>query len=299
MEASAVTVGPERPDRSERPFGAHLHLRWWAPLLVVTVPPVAMVLLQILLFAGAALVEGGGHPPEALTPGRFLAVNLSMGLTGLLTVPFVARLAGVPWRTVLSFPRAIELRRLTTHLGVAVALFAVANLAMGALAPEATTWTGFGITGTTILLLLAVVLTTPLQAAAEELMFRGAVLPATASWVRAVRPALVLGVVLSTVAFAIVHGSADPWLLSYYGFFGLCAALMAVISRGLEAPIAFHIGHNAVTATLNAVLADGGALVVDRAVGAGGPHLLLLVPVNLLAVGLVWWDERRRARPGS
>lgn len=288
MDSRPATAVPTRP------FGAHLRLAWWKPLLVIAVPPVAMVLLQILLFAGVALVEEENPLPEVLTPGRFLAVNLSMGLTGLLTVPFVARLAGVPWRTVLSFPRALEPRRLVTCLGLALVLFLIANLAMGALAPDATTWRGFGVTGTTVVLLLAVVLTTPLQAAAEELMFRGAVMPAAASWIRAMRPALVLGVVLSTVAFAIVHGSADPWLLGYYAFFGLCAALMAVISRGLEASIAFHIGHNAVTAILNALLADGGSLLLDRSVGAGGPHLLLLVPVNLLAVGLVWWDERRR-----
>ena len=158
-----------------------------------------MVLLQILLFAGVALVEEESPSPEVLTPDRFLAVNLSMGLTGLLTVPFVARLAGVPWRTVLSFPRALEPRRLATCLGVALVLFLIANLAMGALAPDATTWREFGVTGTTVVLLLAVVLTTPLQAAAEELMFRGAVMPAAASWIRAMRPALVLGVVLSTV----------------------------------------------------------------------------------------------------
>lgn len=98
----------------------------------------------------------------------------------------------------------------------------------------------------------------------------------------------------SSVVFAIVHGAADPWLLGYYAFFGLCAAAMAVISRGLEASIAFHVANNALTAILNALLACGGAFVLDRSVGAGGAHLLILVPINLAAVGVVWAYERRQ-----
>lgn len=227
-----------------------------------------------------------------------MAVNLSMGLTGLLAVPFIAWLARVAWRAVLSYPRSFEPRRLALYLAAAVALIAVANAVMGAVVPQATTWTGFGFSATTALLLIAVVLTTPLQAAAEELMFRGAIMPAAASWVRAVRPALVLGVVLSTILFAVIHGSVDLWLLGYYAFFGLCAAAMALISRGLEAPIAFHIANNAVTSILNAIFADSGTFIVDRSVGAGGPHLLILAPVNLLAVALVWMHERRRRLHG-
>ncbi len=50
--------------------------------------------------------------------------------------------------------------------------------------------------------------TTPLQAAGEELWFRGAALPAAASWGRAVRPALFVGVVVSALAFTAVHARA-------------------------------------------------------------------------------------------
>ena len=102
----------------------------------------------------------------------------------------------------------------------------------------------FAITSTTIGLVLVALLTTPLQAAGEELLFRGAMMPLFASWVRAVRPALVLGMIASSTVFGLVHMSVDPWLLSYYAVFGLCMAAMAVISRGLEAPIAFHVMNN-------------------------------------------------------
>ena len=69
-------------------------------------------------------------------------------------------------------------------------------------------------------MLVLVLLSTPLQSAGEELMFRSAMLPAAASWVRAVRPALAVGLVVSSLAFAVVHGSSDPWLFGYYTFIG-------------------------------------------------------------------------------
>ncbi|GLX99378.1 hypothetical protein Hesp01_73280 [Herbidospora sp. NBRC 101105] len=65
-------------------------------------------------------------------------------------------------------------------------------------------------------------------------MFRSAVLPAAASWVRAVRPALVVGLVVAGLAFAVMHGSTDPWLFGYYTLFGVCTGLMAIISRGVD-----------------------------------------------------------------
>ncbi|ANY10226.1 CAAX protease [Pseudonocardia sp. HH130630-07] len=257
--------------------------------------PVSMILLQIVLFQVAAMIEGDQAPPNTLTPLRMLAVNLSVTITGLLAVPFIAWLAKAPWRTILSYPRRFDRRRLLRYLGVTLLLIAGGNATVAVLAPESTTWTTFGITGTTITLLAVVVLTIPLQSLGEELMFRGAIMPAIASWVRPVLPALVIGVVVSSPVFALVHFAFDPWQLAYYIFIGLCFATMAVISRGLEASIALHIANNGLTFILNVVFAGGGALVLDRATVPGGPHLLIPVPFMLAAVGTVWWYERRRS----
>lgn len=277
-----------------RPFGAHLQMSWWKPLVVVVALPLSMILLQIVLFGVAAVIEGDQAPPNTMTPLRLLAVNLSMGITGLLAVPFIAWLAKVPWRNVLSFPRRFDVRRLFRYLGVTLVVIAGANAALAVLAPESTTWTTFGITGTTVTLLAVVVLTIPLQSLAEELMFRGAIMPAIASWVRPVVPALVIGVLVSSPVFALAHFAFDPWQLAYYTFLGICFATMAVISRGLEASIALHLTNNGLTSILNVVFAGGGALVLDRAAVPGGPHLLIPVPFLLAAVGIVWWYERRQ-----
>ena len=290
---------PASTGERARPFGAHLRMSWWKPLVVVVALPLSMILLQIVLFRIAAMIEGDRIPPGTMTPLRLLAVNLSMGITGLLAVPFVARLATVPWRSVLSFPRRFDRRRLWRYLGGAVVVIAAANAALAVLAPGATTWTTFAVTGTTVALLVTVVLTIPLQSLAEELMFRGAVMPALASWVRPVVPALVVGVVLSSPVFALAHLAFDPWQLAYYTFLGICFAAIAVISRGLEASIALHVANNGLTSILNALFAGGGALVLDRSAVPGGPHLLIPVPFLLAAVGAVWWYERRHRGVGG
>src|SRR5699024_7984421 len=150
---------------------------------------------------------------------------------------------------------------------------------------------------TTLGLIAVAVLTTPLQAAGEELLFRGAILPAVASWIRAVKPALVVGMIGSSLVFGAMHASLDPWLLSYYTAFGFCMAAMALISRGLEAPIAFHATNNLLMMVAGALFAGGEGVVIDRSVGMGGPFMLVVIALDVVAVLLVWWYERHlRAR---
>jgi membrane protease YdiL (CAAX protease family) len=86
----------------------------------------------------------------------------------------------------------------------------------------------------------------------------------------------------------------DPWLLAYYVIFGLSMAAMALISRGLEAPIAFHVMNNLIMMIVGALFAGGEGVVVDRSVGMGGPYMLVFIAVDLVAVALVWLYERRQ-----
>src|SRR5699024_5639228 len=134
-------------------------------------------------------------------------------------------------------------------------------------APEQAGLGQFAITGTTVGLVVVAVLTTPLQAAGEELAFRGAFLPAIASWIRPARTATIVGLVGSSIVFGLVHFSVDPWLLAYYTLFGACMALLAMITRGLEAPIAFHVSNNVILMVVSALFAGGGGVEIDRSVG--------------------------------
>ncbi|GAA4887177.1 membrane protease YdiL (CAAX protease family) [Streptomonospora salina] len=281
-----------------RRFGAHLSLSRWKPIIVIAIPPIAMIALQIALFQVAGLIDGSGGQSGKVTPLQLLAVNLSMSLTGLLTVPLIARLANVPWRAVLSYPRKFDRRRLTVYLLWALLFTVLGNAGLATFALDHTPWVGFGVTGTTIALLVVILLTTPFTAAAEELMFRGAMMPAVASWVRPERLALGAGAVVSSFVFAASHFASDPWLFGYHVFLGLATAVMAIRSQGLEAPIAFHVANNAFTAVLNVFLADGGAFSVERGSGSGGPHLFIPV-VFVLATLVVVWVREGRARTAS
>ncbi|MCA2174598.1 CPBP family intramembrane metalloprotease [Nonomuraea glycinis] len=269
-------------------------MSWWKPLVVLVVPPVVMVLLQILLYQVVGVIEGSDDPMSAtFTPLKLLAVNLSVGISGVVAILLLARLAKVPWRGLISSPRAFDGRRLAQYL-LGAALLVGAGIGVVALvAPESPGWVAFGVSGTTILMLVITVLSTPLQSVGEELMFRSAVLPAAASWVRAVRPALAVGLVVSSLAFAVVHGSSDPWLFGYYTFIGAATGLMAIISRGIEAPAAFHIANNVLFSSVNTLMADGEAYTIDRSTDTGDGALLILAAVNIAMVVLVWVRERR------
>ncbi|WP_218009072.1 CPBP family intramembrane glutamic endopeptidase [Herbidospora cretacea] len=283
------------PVDGSRPFGAHLRMSWWKALLVIIVPSLGMVVLQVVLYQLVGVVEGSDDPLAAtFTPLKFLAVNVSVGAAGALAIGLLVWLAKVPWRRLISAPRAFDPRRLTEYL-LGAALLVGAGIGVVALvAPDAPGWTAFGVSATTIVMLILILLTTPLQAAGEELMFRGAVLPAAASWVRPVRPALAVGLMVASLAFAVMHGSTDPWLFGYYAVFGLCTGLMAIISRGIEAPVAFHVANNVVATTVNTLMADGEAFPLDRSTDTGDASLLILAAVNVGMVVLVWLRERRR-----
>ena len=280
----------------ERPFGAHLRLAWWKPLLIIPGLLVAMVVLQTVLTLVVVLVEVaafGRDPMDAsISPLMMAVMNLSLAAMGPLAVLVTALVARVPWRSLIASPRRESLRRGLVYAGAFSALVGAALALTALIDPSAAGIGQFAITSTTIGLVLVALLTTPLQAAGEELLFRGAMMPLLASWVRAVRPALVLGMIASSIVFGLVHMSVDPWLLSYYAVFGLCMAAMAVISRGLEAPIAFHVMNNLIMMVVGALFAGGGGIVIDRSVGMGGPVMLVFIGVDLVAVGLVWLYER-------
>lgn len=88
---------------------------------------------------------------------------------------------------------------------------------------------------------LAVVLvTSPLQALAEEVFFRGYLLQAFGSlsgqfWV---------GIVLSSLIFAMMHGTQNPALFTHRLAFGLISGLLVWGTGGLEAGIAAHVVNN-------------------------------------------------------
>jgi membrane protease YdiL (CAAX protease family) len=88
--------------------------------------------------------------------------------------------------------------------------------------------------------LVVILLTSPLQAAAEEIFFRGYLMQALGSLVAAPW----FGVVVSSVVFALFHGTQNLPLFVDRLAFGLLAALLVWRTGGLEAGIAAHVVNN-------------------------------------------------------
>ncbi|HQY99160.1 MAG TPA: type II CAAX endopeptidase family protein [Propionicimonas sp.] len=136
--------------------------------------------------------------------------------------------------------------------------------------------------------LVAIVLTSPLQAAAEEYFFRGYLLQA----IHTAAPAGPwFGVIGSAAVFALLHGTQDVPLFLHRFVFGLIAGALAVLTGGLEAGIAAHVVNNLVAFGYGAL---SGTLAQTKGVTSVGwaEAAWNLVGFAMFAVGAVWLGRK-------
>lgn len=89
--------------------------------------------------------------------------------------------------------------------------------------------------------LVLVLILVPFQAAAEELMFRGALMQILGAWIKSP----VIPIVLPSLLFALAH-LYDPWALVQVGILGIVAGWLTWRTGGLEAAISLHVINNLV-----------------------------------------------------
>jgi CAAX protease family protein len=229
--------------------------RWWRPVLGLVVAGavvIATATVVVLIAVGLDALTGGSGDLgddaslDADRPLGLAATNLVIATlipAALVAVWAVHRerpglLASVTGRLRLD----LLLRLLPVATGI-VAVFFVAGFLVPPVgvgdvdAPGAGTLAG---------LVVAVLVTTPLQSAAEEVGFRGYLSQAVASfWARPAVGALVAGAVSATL-FALAHGSQDPALFADRFAFGVVASWLVWRTGGLEASIALHAANNVV-----------------------------------------------------
>ncbi len=144
------------------------------------------------------------------------------------------------------------------------------------------------------LLLIIVLLTTPLQSAGEEYLFRGWIMQNVGVWIRQPQIALGVSAVASAVLFALAHGSMDPWIVADLCIFATAAVVLTWRTGGLEAAIAMHAVNNVVG--LVWVLGAGG--FQDAFIGEstkGSPwQVLQSVVVQGIAVAILLGLAKRR-----
>lgn len=282
--------------QNPRPFGVHFRMVGWKSLVVLIAAPVVLFAVQAIVFQGVVLIEGPADPNRpALTPLTIAAVGISTAIAGVVMTLLVAKMGKVSWRAVFRHARRFDWCRLGIYLPAAAVLVGLGGLVTFLIAPESTGWGTFGFGATTATIIAVTLVATPLQSAGEEVIFRGAVVPAAGSWFRDARIAVAFGILVSGALFALVHVSLDPWFVGYLFVFSACTAAMGVISGGLEAAMAFHVANNVFAGIVNALFAGNDATVVDRGAGSGpGASVIILMVMNVSVVGMVWLVERHR-----
>lgn len=270
----------------------------WKSLILLVASPLLLLLTQIIVFQVVYLIEGPPDPNRpALTPLAIAATGLSTGITAVLTTIIVAKMAKVPWQAVFRHTRRFDWGRVGIYLLGSAPLVGLSAIATAIIAPETTGWGTFAFGGTTIAIIAVSVFATPVQAAGEEITFRGAVMPAAGSWIRNPRIAFAFSIFVSSVLFAAIHVTIAPWFVAYMFVFTTATALIGLFSGGLEAAIAFHVANNFTVGVVNALFAGNEASVVDRGAGSDpGSYLLIQMVMNVLIVVMVWLMERARRR---
>ncbi|MFG6502477.1 CPBP family intramembrane glutamic endopeptidase [Microbacterium sp. P05] len=270
--------------------------RWWKGAFSIVVVVAAVLVITTVGSLVATVVELvlGTQDPEALTrgivavtPGLLLATNLSLAAAGAVAIVAHRYVSGVRVSFFPSVRPGFRWRWLAVSTLIAAPFYLV-FAASSFLDPA------FRVTESPTLLafLVVIVLTTPLQAAAEEFLFRGVIQRAAGSWVRSPRGALVVGTVVSATVFSAAHFAADPWLIAYYFLFGAGLSVLAQRSGGVESGIAIHTVNNVF---LLAVAAMAGEMDAgfDRSAGVGSPVLLLPILMLAVVIAILSWLARR------
>ncbi|MFD4525262.1 CPBP family intramembrane glutamic endopeptidase [Streptomyces sp. NPDC058470] len=270
--------------------------RWWRSVLGTGFVAVACVLVAALLYGlSFALGTARGYPeaPDGTVefgPVTGTALDLLVIASALPVVLLAVRWTGRrPAGTVSSVTGGLRWRWL--GLCVLAALLVLAVTAGAMLLPpmdDATPsrWAGWEVFGPALAMLVLLV---PLQAAAEEYVFRGWLTQAVGGFVRSPWWALVPQAVL----FAAAHGWGTPWGFADLAVFAVVAGWLTVRTGGLEAAIGLHAVNNLLAFGVSAAVVDG-LKSDDTAADASWQ----LVAIDLAGIALytaaVLWLARRR-----
>lgn len=246
-------------------------------------------------------IRGGGDWDVYLEQGRLGAVPegllaSNLGIASLIVVCWAAMrwVNLAPPGLVLSVVRRLRWGYLAACAGVALVVFvaiqAVSLLAAGTtLQPQPQFWW----------FVLVVVLTSPFQAAAEEVLFRGFLQQGIGSATRA----WWLGVLLTSLLFALAHGTQSPALFVDRFVFGVMAGLLVWRTGGLEAAIGTHVVNNVlafVLAGLTSSIAEVRALqVIDWPKAAVDLGTFAVIAAGCWGLARLWKLQRvTAATPG-
>jgi membrane protease YdiL (CAAX protease family) len=275
---------------------------WWKPIVGLLVGVVIFFVVQIaltvFLVIGAAVDGGPGtlgdrvtraENLDKVTPWTMLYVNLGLASLILVAMLVMRVVHGLRPRWLASVLPGVRWKFFFACIGLAAVALA-ASLVVGALLPEdpnSTSGTAHAPTGQLLATALVILFTTPLQAIGEEYGFRGYLMQAFGSF----SGSRVVALLVTSVLFALAHGTQNFPLFFDRFAFGLMAGLVVILVGGLEAGIALHI--------LNNLLAFGVAIAYNQldstltVSSASWWQLPVTVVQNGVFLVLVLWVARR------
>lgn len=271
---------------------------WWRPVLGTLLALGAYLVLNLLLFAlsygfGAAAglreLPDGGYDFGTL-------VNTALDLTFIaIALPVILLAVWWPGRrppgTLSSVAGRLRWRWLVRCLLAAVlpvTLLAVSAVFLpdsGGDSGESDVWVGWR---SFLISLVVLAVFVPVQAAAEEYVFRGWLTQAVGAFFRSPW----FAVIPQALLFAAAHGWGTTWGFIGLLVFGLVCGWLTIRTGGLEAAVALHALNNVLAFGVAAAFVDG--LSSDET-AADSPWQLALVDMatTLIYAALVLWLARR------
>jgi len=260
---------------------------WWKPIITGIIAAVIYLLLSLgaavaFLVGSFIMPESFGGFDELLSSGE---IDLSDPITFAFALGSIAlMLPAIILATLIMGPRPLGLissvagrvrwgwlaRCIPLALLVYGVVFALSFLVLDPLAGAAplspvvtqTTW---------VLVVLALVLT-PLQATAEEYVFRGYLMQTIGGWLKHPAWAILLPVPLFTIGH-----DYDMWGLLDVTIFGVTAGWLTWKTGGLEAAIVAHVINN------TSLFVLGAFGLVDLNADSGSPVALAVTVVIMVA----------------
>ncbi|MGL4177725.1 MAG: lysostaphin resistance A-like protein [Dermatophilaceae bacterium] len=263
LAAAALEAMEREPRSSVHQLRGPRH-RWWRPLVALVVAVAVLLFGVAVLFAADAVLGVLGVDADWEDPADPWTTLLgNLVLAALIPATLVGVWAGFrrsPWR-VLSVAGRLRWGWLGWCLLVLTPLWATFLAVYWVVFDQEVLdrpdhW---------VALLVITLLTTPLQAAGEEVAFRGGLVQGVGAWIRSPVVALVVTTCLSTAAFAAAHGSADLWIIVELGSFAVAGCWLAWRTGGLEAAIALHVVNNVLLMSQGALLGGLEQSYVDGA----------------------------------
>lgn len=262
-----------------------LRSRWWRPLVAIIGIVVSYLVLNVALslaalaFDNATGLTGG----LVISPALYLSMNLSLAALIPISLLLHRWLYG-PAAGLHSVLGRIRWSLVRTALLIAVPVWVIMNLT--------TVLAGEPRLPSTpeIALLVIVLLTTPLQAAGEEYAFRGLLNRAFANLTgRFSRAGVILGMVVSSLAFCLAHNAFQPLMLLYFFTFGVVLAVAAWRTGGLEVPTVIHVVHN-VTAFIAGMFMAGNGVdaLASRGTMEPGAEIVFMTIFMVAVAAAVW-----------